>query len=187
MTATIPNPIADLIRNRRTIHNFRPDLPPEELILQAIELACWAPNHKLTEPWRFHILGPATVAEVVEINAQITLAKSGPEAADKKRQQWSSVPCWLLVTCPLQSDEILQQEDYAACCCAIQNFSLALWSAGLGVKWTTGKVTRDPRFLNVVGVDSNERSIVGMLWIGYPSEIPKQQRKAINEVVVRLP
>jgi len=187
MTVAITPSVADLLRTRRTIHTFKPERPPEAVIWQAIDLARWAPNHRLTEPWCFHLLGPQTIAAIVELNAQITLAKSGPDAADKKRQQWSNVPAWVVVTCDRQADEILQQEDYAACCCAIQNFSLALWSAGIGVKWTTGKVTRDTEFLRVIGVNPAERSVVGMLWLGYPLDVPNQSRKTVDEITVSLP
>ncbi len=187
MSQTISPAIADLIRTRRTIHSFKPEQPAAELIEQAIELARWAPNHRLTEPWRFHVLGPQTIAAIVELNAQITAAKGGAEAANKKRQQWASVPSWVLVTCARNVDEILHHEDYAACCCAIQNFTIGLWSAGVGVKWTTGKVTRDPEFLKIVGVNPDERMVVGMLWLGYPQEIPLQARKSVDEITVRLP
>ncbi len=187
MTTSISPAVAELLRTRRTIHSFKPERPSDALVTEAVELARWAPNHKVTEPWRFHVLGPQTIAAIVELNAQITLAKSGPEAADKKRKQWSSVPVWVLVTCAEQSDAVLHQEDYAACCCAIQNFSLALWSAGVGVKWTTGKVTRDPEFLRIAEIDPTERSVVGMLWVGYPQDVPSQSRKPVEEIVVRLP
>lgn len=187
MTQTISPAFADIIRSRRTIHSFKADRPSDELIQQAIELARWAPNHRLTEPWRFHVLGPQTIAAIVELNAQITAAKSGPDAANKKRQQWASVPSWVIVTCARNVDEILHQEDYASCCCAIQNFAIALWSAGVGVKWTTGKVTRDPEFLKLISVNPEERTVVGMLWLGYPQEIPHQARKSVEEITVRLP
>lgn len=47
----------EIVRTRRTVGVFRPDLPPRDVVLQAIELACWAPNHRKTEPWRFHLIG----------------------------------------------------------------------------------------------------------------------------------
>ena len=44
---TIPT-IEEVIRGRRTVHNFTAELPPFEQIEKAVELARWAPNHRHT-------------------------------------------------------------------------------------------------------------------------------------------
>ena len=180
--------ILDLIRQRRTVHNFRPELPPREAILRAVELARWVPNHHRTEPWRFVLLGPETAAKIVDLNAELVAARKGPEHGEHKRKRWSTVPGWIAVTCPRSDDEQLQKEDYAACCCAIHNVSLALWSEGIGVKWTTGDVTRHPRCLEMLEVDPESHFIVGILWYGYPADIPApQRRKPVEEILRELP
>lgn len=179
--------VATVIRQRRTIHLFRTDVPPRELVLEAIDLARWAPNHRVTEPWRFHLLGPETAAQIVDLNAQLVAAKSGAEAGTKKRQQWSEVPGWMIVTSSRSSDSMLETEDYAATCCAIQNLTLFLWSRGVGVKWTTGNVTRHSEFFRILNINPDERRVVGMLWYGYPAEIPDQTRKPVTEIVCELP
>lgn len=179
--------LADVMRQRRTIHVFQSEVPPRELILEAIEVARWAPNHRVTEPWRFHLLGPQTATEIVELNARLVAAKSGPEAGAAKRQQWSQVPGWLVATSPHSSDEMLETEDYAATCCAIQNLTLFLWAHGVGVKWTTGQVTRHADFFRLLGISPSERRIVGMLWYGYPAEVPAQSRKPVSEILLELP
>jgi nitroreductase len=79
------------------------------------------------------------------------------------------------------------REDYAACACAIQNLALFLWSEGIGMKWTTGKVTGDPRFYDLIWVDPAIESVVGMFWYGYPAKIPVTQRKSVDEILVELP
>ena len=141
-----PEATAALLRGRRTIHDFQPEAPPRERILDAIELARWAPNHRMTQPWHFTLLGPETAAAIIDLNAEIVAAKKGADAGEAKRRRWSAVPGWLLVSCDRSDDPLTAQEDYAATCCAIHNLSLALWSHGIGMKWTTGAVTRDPRF-----------------------------------------
>ncbi len=184
---TIPAAVAEVLRQRRTVGAFEPDLPPAAIVDAAIELATWAPNHKKTEPWRFLKLGPQTASAVVELNTRLIAEKKGPEAAEPKRKQWSRVPGWLVVTCPLSTDAMLQEEDYAACCCAIQNLSLALWSAGVGTKWSTGDVTRHPEFFRLLGLDATQVRVVGLIWYGYPQAIPQQSRMAVSEVVRSLP
>jgi nitroreductase len=179
--------IAKLIRDRRTINDFRADPPPEAAVLQAIELARWAPNHKHTEPWRFHLIGPETAKAIVALNARLVAEKKGEEAAAKKREKWSAVPGWLAVTCQRSDDSVRAREDYAACCCAIQNLSLFLWSEGIGVKWSTGDVTRHPEFAGLLGFDPAEHDFVGLLWYGYPQHVPPSKRRDVSEIVRRLP
>ncbi len=179
--------LADLLRQRRTVHNFQPDLPPKEAILRAVELARWAPNHHLTEPWRFILLGPETAGQIVDLNAELVAARKGPEHGEYKRKRWSLVPGWIAVTCPRSPDENRQQEDYAACCCAIHNFSLALWSEGIGVKWTTGDVIRHPRFFELLHTDPATHLCVGLLWYGYPAEIPPARRKSVEDIFTERP
>lgn len=180
-------PVAMIIRGRRTVNQFRAGSPPPELILQAIELARWAPNHKHTEPWRFHLLGSQTAAAVVDLNTRLVTEKDGPDAAAAKRRKWTAVPGWMVVTCARSNDSIRQEEDYAACCCAIQNLSLFLWSEGVGVKWSTGGVTRHAEFYDLIDVDPAERRVVAMLWYGWPEGVPVARRKCVEEIVAELP
>jgi len=179
--------IDELIRSRRTIHEFLPEKPPQTLIWQAIDLARWAPNHLLTEPWHFYHLGQETALAISRLNAEIISRKKGEPAGQAKWARWSAIPGWLVVTCENTSDSLQSREDYAACCCAIQNLSLYLWSQGVGVKWTTGPVIRDPAFYDLIWVDPELETVVGLLWYGYPAEIPQTPRKPVSEIMVELP
>lgn len=180
--------IEEVIRDRRTIHNFTTETPPFEQIEKAIELASWAPNHRHTEPWRFHHLGPETISAVVDLNSRLVTEKKGASAGSAKRERWSTIPGWLAVTSALScNDAELQKEDYAACCCAIQNLSLYLWSVGVGVKWTTGAVTRHLDFYRLLNVDPTVRQTVGLLWYGYAANVAQQKRQPVGEILTRLP
>ena len=177
------SPLAELMRGRRTVSNFQSQSPPQELILQAIELARWAPNHKHTEPWRFHLLGPGCQARIVELNTQLVEQEKGPDAAAAKHRRWSAVPGWLAVTCVLDDDPFRAEEDYAACCCAVQNLMLFLWDEGVGTKWSTGPVTRHPEFYRALNVDSEQQRCIGVIWYGFPDNVPTQRRKDVTEIV----
>lgn len=150
-------------------------------------MARWAPNHKLTEPWHFYLLGPETAQQIVELNAQLVAAEKGKSAGEKKRARWSKMPGWVVLTCDISDDELRQREDYAACCCAAHNMQLYLWSEGIGVKWTTGAVTRDPRFYDLIWVSPEIEKVVGMFWYGYPAHQPETRRKPVNRILVELP
>ena len=182
-----PAQTAELIRNRRTIHAFKPGAPDAAAVEQAIELLRWAPNHRITEPWRVYMLGTDTVADVLDIAEKLTREKKGDAAADAKRDKWNAVPQWLAVTQVLADDKLQRQEDYAACAAAIHNLQLYLWSEGIGVKWTTGPVIRSDEFLALLWSDPEAERAVGLLQLGYPAEVPVIPRKPVADYLIKLP
>ena len=183
----ISEEVADVIRGRRTVGAFRPELPPCEVLLDALDAARWAPNHKKTEPWHVIVLGPETARAVIDLNSQIITATKGPTEAEAKRKKWSEVPGWFTVTCDLADDAFRREEDYAACCCLVQNLSLALWSAGIGTKWSTGDVTRHPEYFKLLNIDPTRQRVVGLFWYGYPAIIPAQTRRPVESFLIEMP
>ncbi|MFZ0486804.1 MAG: nitroreductase [Arenicellales bacterium] len=183
---SLSDAVADTIRGRRSINFFKTDLPPRDIILEAIDAARWAPNHHLTEPWRFYLLSDRIKQQIVDLNSRLVTEADGEEAGWAKRERWSRIPGWLVVTCVRSSDPLRQKEDYAACCCAVQNLFLYLWSRSIGTKWTTGPVTRTDAFYDLIWVDPVVEEVVGLLWYGYPNEVPVSVRKPVAEIVVEL-
>ncbi len=179
--------LAEVIRSRRTINLFLQTSVPSQLVSDAIEVATWAPNHHVTEPWKFYVLGTETIDRCLDLVREIVTLKKDARVAEFKVKSWSEKPGWLLVTCGRSDDELRQQEDYAACCAAVQNLLLFLWKAGVGTKWTTGDITRDSRFFEIVGVDAAQEMVVGLIWYGYPKLTPTQTRKNTAEVMRELP
>lgn len=178
---------AEVLRGRRTIELFLQTPVPEKLILTAIETATWVPNHHVTEPWKFYLLGEESKERCLDLCRDIVTDKKGAKAGEFKRQSWSQKPGWLIVTCRRSEDELLQREDFAACSAAIHALMLYLWKAGVGSKWTTGDITRDARFFDIIGADEAEAFVVGLIWYGYPKLTPTQSRKDLQEVLVRRP
>ena len=174
---------AEVLRGRRTIELFLQTPVPIELVSEAIEVATWAPNHHVTEPWHFYRLGPETISQCLDLVREIVTAKKSADAGAFKAQSWSQKPGWLVVTCKKSDDELLQREDYAACVAAVQNFMLYLRKAGVGSKWTTGDITRDTRFAEIIGFDGATDFVVGLIWYGYPKVTPSQSRSAISDVL----
>lgn len=179
-----PAQTAELLRGRRTVDRFRTDTVPDKtLIHEAIEVARWAPNHHVTEPWRFALLGPAAQARIVELNTALVTASKGADVGEAKRERWAKMPGWLAVTCQRQEDPVTAREDYAACACAIQNLTLYLHSAGVASKWVSGAVTRESAFMEAIGADPDAEYCVGLIWYGYPLRRPKSQRKGLSEIM----
>ncbi len=184
-----------ILQSRRTINNFEADLPEnwEDAFHQAILSAIHAPNHKRTEPWRFHLLGPKTIRKVCELNASIVTEKKGEKAGQKKLERWLQMPGWVVVTCQTENGcgsmdkpSGIDREDYAACCCAVQNLCLSLHNAGLGTKWTTGPVNFDSRFTKIVGLDEGEY-VVGTIWFGVPESPPvaPTKKNGVEDVIIK--
>ena len=178
---------AEILRGRRTIELFLQTPVPEELIFEAIETATWVPNHHVTEPWRFYLLGKETQERCLDLCWDIVASKKDEKAADFKRQRWSQKPGWLVVTCQRSEDELLQRENFAACSAAVHALMLYLWKAGVGSKWTTGPITRDSRFFGIAGIDESKEFVVGLIWYGYPKLTPVQSRKELSEVSTKRP
>ena len=183
MTEIAENKLQQLINQRRTVHDFSEQTVPEERILSAIDSARWAPNHHRTEPWRFYLVGEGTKARICEFNKTLVEASKGEKAAAVKYRRWMAMPGWFVLTCAKSDDSLREQEDYAACCCAAQNLSLVLWEQGIGVKWTTGAITREARFFEIIGASTQEEFVVGLFWYGYPKVVPDQHRRSVAEIV----
>ena len=182
---------SDLVRNRRTVHEFKEETPAIDLMMDAIEQARWAPNHHRTEPWHFHFPSRTQIEEICQLNATLVrenkMPSVGQEKAAKiasvKLKRWRAMPGWMVLTCLRNDDTLRQQEDYAACCCAAQNLMLLLWERGIGMKWTTGNITRDRAFFDIINAEFAKEFVVGLFWYGYPVEIIEQFRKPVAEIV----
>jgi len=178
---------AEVLRGRRTINLYLQTPVADELIRDAVEAATWAPNHGVTEPWRFYRLGSKSIGQCLDLVRELVTATKGEKAGTFKAKSWSEKPGWLVVTCKSSDDELLQREDYAACASAVQTFMLYLWKAGIGSKWTTGDITRDLKFADIVGFDASDEFVVGLIWYGFPKVTPAQNRKDVNAVFTELP
>lgn len=184
----------DLLRSRRSVFDFLPDPVPDVLLERAIDAGRFAPNHKLTEPWRFTIIGPEAKQDIAAAWSEVKQRKLPAEASEERRDQartaarekWMSKPAVVAVSQALDDDPARREEDYAAIACAIQNIQLAAWALGLGCQWSTTAATRDPEVMRRASIPKSER-VVGFLFLGYAAAVPEAQRKPLEEVLRRTP
>jgi nitroreductase len=193
MQAIGPNPsIITAIQSRRTIKEFRSDPIPEEMLWRILDAARWAPNHRLTEPWRIAMIGAQSREALADALANLTESSQDPSVmakakADARKKVMSS-PVLLAVTCRLAGDLAQQVEDLAAVCAAVQNLQLAAWSEGIGTHWNTGKVTRLPEISALLELSERGEQLVGFLYLGYPAQVPEPpKRRPIQDFVRSLP
>lgn len=158
------------IESRRTVKDFTSEPVPDELLTRVLGAGLWAQNHRLSQPWRFAIFGPQSHA---------SFAEYFPRAL--------TIPAIVAVTCLKNENAEVEREDYAAVACAIQNIQLAAWDLGLGMQWSSGTASQNPRTRETIGFDANEESLVGLLFFGFPAQVPPvKARKPLDEVLQRL-
>lgn len=182
--------LAQLIKNRRTVYQFEDKPVSLDLVESFIEAAVYAPNHKLTEPWLFLVLGDQTQNRLAEIYARNRASKNHEEGSEGYRLSFESsikkflaIPQLVLVVQNLSEDPVVCKEDYAACSCAIQNFQLSAWEQGIGVQWSSGPILKDPETFLILGLDNNSHELIAALYMGYPLAVGESQRKAVSEVI----
>jgi nitroreductase len=146
--------VDEAIRGRRTHKAYKPEPVPREVLDELFELARWAPNHNLTIPWRFRVVGPQALERLK--------AAAGPEAAAKLDRAPTLVVC----TCALTGDEIQDEEDLHAAGVAAYIVLLAAHAHGLAGYWRTPSILRERAGLEAVGVPEDER-FVGLIHLGY--------------------
>lgn len=187
--------IVRALRERRTTGplRFDPKLEPDHgIVRDAIESARWAPNHKRTEPWRFYLLGPEQISGMADVNAErMRLANAKPESVAAKHDEWSSVPGMLVLMCQhaKEHDEILRQENYAACAAAAQNFQLHLFAHGIAAKWSTAANWDVAGFWPLLGLQDRPANCepVGIFSYGIPASSPTAMRNLeLQDVMIDL-
>lgn len=145
------------IRSRRTHKAFGPEPLPREQLEQLFELASWAPNHNLTVPWRFRVVGPASLARLKQV--------AGPEGAAKLDR----CPTLVVVSSVPSDDPVQSEEDLHATAVASYIVLLAAHARGLAGYWRSPDLLRGETGRAAVGLPDDER-FVGLLHLGQPRQ-----------------
>jgi nitroreductase len=167
--------LEDAIRTRRTHKVYGAEPVARETLEELLELARWAPNHNLTNPWRVRVLGPDSLAELKRA--------AGPEAAAKLDRAPT-----LVVASQLRSDDAQQdEEDLCAVSAAIAYVLLAAHARGLAGYWRTPEVLRSADGRAAVGIPDNER-VLGLIHLGPPRQDKEPpERLPTGDYVTFLP
>ncbi len=145
------------IRTRRTHKAFGPEPLPREQIDALLGLASWAPNHHLTVPWRFRVVGPGALQRLKEV--------AGPEGAAKLDR----APTLIVVSCVLSGDAVEEEEDLHATAVAAYIVLLAAHGRGFATYWRTPGLLRSAEGRAAVGLPDEER-FVALLHLGHPRQ-----------------
>jgi nitroreductase len=161
------------IRTRRTHKAYAPGAVDREVLEELLDLGRWAPNHHLTNPWRFRVIGPQALEGLKEA--------AGPEAAPKLDRAPTLVAC----SCALTGDPVQDEEDLHAAACAAYIVLLAAHGRGLAGYWRTPAVMREPEGRAAVGIGEDER-FVALLHLGRGVQEQRAPERAPAERVVEF-
>lgn len=166
--------VMQVIRDRRSQKTFKDRPVSAEDIRTMLDAAVLAPNHKMTQPWSFAVLGRLSRKSYGEIRAALKLREEidvagAQEKRDKIIAETAAVPAVVVVMQKLEGDAHRKREDYAAVFMAVQNILLVATSMGLGSKVHTGEVLNAPPMRELVKAEDNEQ-IVAIIHLGEPAE-----------------
>lgn len=174
--------LSDALQQRRSIRRFTDRPVARGEIESLLSAATLAPNHRLTEPWRFYVLGPdARYAYGLALGDRKARKLPDPEAARVMRERVAdehrALPCMIAVAVVANENAEIGEEDYAATMMGIENLALAAVELGLGIQLRTGAVMGDPVARAAVGAREGER-IVAMINVGEPADVPPATKRA---------
>jgi len=184
----VEHPVSRTVRQRRTVHVFKPAALPDGLIEELVELARHAPNHKHSEPWRFVVVRGDAVGRLADLRVELQrlrAARDGRGAGDLAalRAETADAQAVVYVVQALAGDERRRREDYASCAIAAYILQLAAWERGVGVRWNTGQLAAGEAIRGFLGLREDEDTVC-CLSLGLPAEIPADwRRRPLDEVV----
>ena len=147
------------IATRRTHKRFGAEPVPRSVVEELLGLARWAPNHHLTEPWRFRVLGPESLAR---------LAATGKPG---ELEKLSRAPTLVVASARQTGDAHQDHEDVLATACAVYIVLLAAHARGLASYWRTPRVLQARDGQAAIGMGEDE-TFVALIHLGPPVDEP---------------
>jgi nitroreductase len=163
------------IRTRRTHKAYAPEQLERATVEELLDLARFAPNHQLTEPWRFRVIGPESFDRLVAAGEPNEAAKLG------------RAPTLVVASAKLTGDAHQNREDVLATACAVYIVLLAAHARGLASYWRTPALFETPAGRAAVGLADDEE-FVALIHLGRPATAPAaKERRALGEYTEFLP
>ncbi|WP_320671743.1 nitroreductase family protein [Patulibacter defluvii] len=159
------------IRTRRTHKVYGAEPVDPETVRELVELARWAPNHHLTEPWRFRVVGPRALQ---------ALKDASPADAAGKLDR---APTLVVASVVVDPDPRVAAEDRDATAAAVYGLLLAAHARGLAAYWRTPAVLLEPAGRAAVAVPAGEE-VLGLIHLGpLRQEARTPERRDVAEIL----
>lgn len=171
--------IEEAIRTRVSIKDFTARPVAREEIERLLEAAILAPNHRMTQPLEFRVMGEGAKRAYAEALAGRKTAKiddAGTAAAvrEKVLRGHLGVPAMIGVVVAVDENPEIREEDYATAFMAIQNLSLAAIEIGLGTHIKTGAVLEEPALRDALEIGDGQR-LAAVVFLGQPAGVPQSK------------
>jgi len=176
--------VLEIIKERRSIHTFKKEEVPANILKDIFTYASWAPTHYMKEPWEMKIFEQEgkkkLINAIIKSYQRIGLIKNDEREKTIKTIEYMSqfldnIPHHALIHFQIDSNKIRYEEDYSAVCAFIQNSQLAAWKFGVGMLWTITPFMHDPHFAHDIDLDAKQQKIAAVMQIGYPKSIPNKK------------
>jgi nitroreductase len=176
--------LKDLIINRVSNLKFTEKHVDLEHIMDCLDVAVYAPNHKMREPWRFIIFqdkGKETFIERYVSAFDASLRNDQKNTISKV----FFAPLVIAVVMPKTGQHRDDLEDLQANAAMIQNFLLLLTESGLSTFWKTPQYIESQPFRSSLDIQEHE-IVVGLLMIGYSEFVihPKPRKTARSKSII---
>lgn len=141
-----------------------------EVLIQA---AVRAPNHHLTQPWRFLVLAGEELEKLGDVMTERVKTEYEGDANLEKRveaERAKPLRAPVIITViyvPSSNPKAIEVEDRYTIGAAMQNMLLAAHAKGMGAYLRTGPAAEDPQVGKFLGLAEGEE-IAGFLYVGHP-------------------
>jgi nitroreductase len=164
-----------LAASRRTHKAFGPEPLSRETLLELLAVARFAPTHHLNEPWRFRVLGPATLDALKRA------------AGEKEAGKLGRAPTLVLATAALTGELAMDEEDVCATAAAIMLVLLAATEREIATYWRTPHLLRTKAGREAVGIPTGERFLALLHFGSAVREPAPREREPVERYVEFLP
>jgi nicotinate-nucleotide--dimethylbenzimidazole phosphoribosyltransferase len=206
LPAEVGEALHEVIDARRDVRRYRPDPVPPAALERVLTAAHRAPSVGHSQPWRFVVVGDATIRDRAALLADRERLRQArlldPDAArrllDLQLEGIREAPLGVVVCCDRRAPAAgvlgratFPDTDLWSCACAIQNLWLAARAEGLGLGWVT--LFRPEELAGLIGLPEGVLTL-GWLCLGWPDERPPEpglvragwsRRLPIADVILR--
>ncbi|MBL9113950.1 MAG: nitroreductase [Verrucomicrobiaceae bacterium] len=188
------SPVSRIIRHRRSVKPVDLDVARDvsrALLEHILEDAIWAPNHGMTEPWRFVVFGGSKRAALADALQSIYRSTTPPtDFREDKLEKLGQNPLLapiVIAACMIRSSggKIPAWEEESAVSCAIQNLMLSATAEGLATFWSSPPLLSTSELKSWLGLTEPDKCL-GLIYLGWPkAELnpPKSIRKPLSTCV----
>jgi nitroreductase len=175
----------EAIMTRRSTPRTEGPAPDRATILKLLDAAVRAPNHHLTQPWRFVVLTGKAREALGEIWAKDAESHGKDPDAARIKPLRAPVIIAVIETPKSHLPRVHEVEEHYATGAAMQNILLAAHEMGLGAMLRTGPPVHIPAIQDSLGVEDGEL-IAAMIYLGHKpqgdDDRPRSRRTSASEI-----